>query len=215
MNDTIPGPERDADGTAPSEKPAGRVSRRDDIARIAMGLFAQNGFDGTSIRDIADAAGLTKPALYYHFQDKEALYEHVLDERMTRLNAAMREAVAQSEDPVEQIRLFILTHARRMDEDRTGWITSRHSFHSITDPERRQRISEMRREFEQLLRGRFQAAMAAGQLRDDIDPVLVTRMLLSAVNDLARWMRQGGGMTAEQVAEAYVTVTLRGLGADL
>lgn len=194
-------------------KPAGRASRRDDILRIAMGLFAQNGFDGTSIRDIADAAGLTKPALYYHFSDKEELYEHVLTERMTRLIAAMREAIALSDDPVQQVRLFILAHARRMDEDRTGWITSRHSFHSITDPERRERITEMRKEFEHILRGRLQAAMDRGLLKDDVSATLVARMLLSAVNDLARWMRPDGGMTAEEVARAYLDVTLRGLGA--
>jgi len=207
MNDTSP-----QAGDKPA-KASGRASRRDDILRIAMGLFAQNGFDGTSIRDIADAAGLTKPALYYHFSDKEELYEHVLNERMTRLNAAMREAMAHSDDPVLQIRLFVLAHARRMDEDRTGWITSRHSFHSITDPERRARIGEMRREFEHLLRDRIQVAMDRGLLKSDVSATLVTRMLLSAVNDLARWMRPDGGMTAEQVAGAYLDVTLRGLGA--
>lgn len=204
---------RQATATETTERNGGRASRRDEILRIAMGLFARNGFDGTSIRDIADAAGLTKPALYYHFSDKEELYEHVVTERMTRLNAAMREAIAGSDDPVEQVRLFVLAHARRMDADRTGWITARHSFHSITDPERRERIGRMRREFEHMLRDRFQDAMDRGLLSSEVSATLVTRMLLSAVNDLARWMRTDGGMTAEDAARAYLDVTLRGMSA--
>ncbi|WP_375691870.1 TetR/AcrR family transcriptional regulator [Pseudooceanicola sp. LIPI14-2-Ac024] len=198
--------------TRRGRKPA-RVSRRDDIARIAMGLFARNGFDGTSIRDIAEAAGLTKPALYYHFQDKEALYEYVLVERMTRLNAAVKAAVETSDDPLAQIGLFLETHARRMDEDRTGWVTSRQSFTSITDPERRARVTRLRDEFEHLLRDRIETAMQRGLLDRSASASTVARMLLSAVNDLARWMKPGGDLTAQEVARSYVEITLRGLGA--
>ena len=52
---------RQATATETTERNGGRASRRDEILRIAMGLFARNGFDGTSIRDIADAAGLATP----------------------------------------------------------------------------------------------------------------------------------------------------------
>ncbi len=189
------------------------TTRRDEIARVAQTLFARNGFDGTSIRDIADAAGLTKPALYYHFEDKEALYEHVLIERMTRLINSVEEDVTTSDDPVERIRLYLLTHATRMDLDRDNWLMSRQSFLSISDDARRARVTDLRDRFEHILRDLIQAAMDSGHLAGDASPALVARMLLSSVNDIPRWLKPGGGLTASDVAKSYVDVALNGLRA--
>ncbi|MGR3323087.1 MAG: TetR/AcrR family transcriptional regulator [Pseudooceanicola sp.] len=199
----------------PAPRKAGRVSRKDEIARIAVGLFARHGFDGTSIRDIANAAGLTKPALYYHFQDKEALYEHLLVERMTRLIASVREAVVAETDPIARIRAYIATHAGRMDQDRDGWLMSRQSFLAMHDVDRRQRVTGLRDEFERILRELFMEAIRSGSIDADTDPALVTRLVLSSVNDVPRWLKPKGGLTAREVASNYLDITLRGLGAKV
>ncbi len=151
--------------TNASGRKGGRLSRREDIARIALDLFARNGFEGTSIRDIAEAAGLTKPALYYHFQDKEALYEHVLVERMSGLIEGAHDAIASTDDPVERIRLFLDRHAARMDREREAWMVSRQSFLSLVDSARRERVTGLRDEYEGLLRDLIAAARPAGSTR--------------------------------------------------
>ena len=201
--------------TPPARRKSGRKSRRDQITDIAVELFAQNGFDRTSIRDIADAAGLTKPALYYHFQDKEALFEHVLVERMSELIASVSTAIDEVEDPLDRIRAFLVTHAGRMDDERDAWMMSRQSYPTLQDEDRRMRVTRLRDTFERTLRDLIQDAVDAGQLDADTNPTLVGRLLLSAVNDVPRWLRPNGRMTAREVARTYVDITLRGVGAAI
>ncbi len=74
------------------------------IARAAARLFAQRGYDATSVREIVEAAGVTKPTLYYHFGSKQALAEALLTRPMNRLIAQLRDLEATEPDPVERLR---------------------------------------------------------------------------------------------------------------
>jgi len=76
------------------------------IARVAAQLFAEQGYDATSVRTIVEAAAVTKPALYYYFQSKEGLAHYLLTEPMTRLVAGMQAILAgpaASLDKLEQL----------------------------------------------------------------------------------------------------------------
>jgi AcrR family transcriptional regulator len=70
------------------------------IARVAARLFAQNGYDATSVREIVEAAGVAKPTLYYYFRSKEGLAQALLNVPLTNLVGALRKAVSTLEDPV-------------------------------------------------------------------------------------------------------------------
>ncbi len=70
------------------------------IARVAARLFAQNGYDATSVREIVEAAGVAKPTLYYYFRSKEGLAQALLTLPLSNLVAALRQAVGTVEDPV-------------------------------------------------------------------------------------------------------------------
>jgi AcrR family transcriptional regulator len=70
------------------------------IARVAARLFAENGYDATSVREIALAAGVAKPTLYYYFRSKEGLAQALLTVPLANLVAALRKAVSTLEDPV-------------------------------------------------------------------------------------------------------------------
>ena len=70
---------------ATSIGPAALESRESQLLAIARQLFARDGFERTSLRDIAEAADITKAALYYYFPNKEALYERVVVESMQAL----------------------------------------------------------------------------------------------------------------------------------
>ncbi len=86
------------------------------IARTAARLFAERGYDATSVREIVEAAGVTKPTLYYHFGSKEGLAQAVLTRPMTefvaRLTAHLDEA-----DPVEGLVAHFRTHFEFLRED--------------------------------------------------------------------------------------------------
>lgn len=183
--------------------------RKEQIVSIATNLFARKGYEGTSLRDIAEAAGLTKAALYYHFPDKEKLYEGVVVTRMQGLNDTVQAAIAQANDPVEKIRLFLVASAARMDEDRSGWLASSNKFWSIDTPETRSAIVVLRDAFEHLLRDLVNDAIAQGRLRP-VDPASLGRLLLSGLNLIPRWHKPDGPLTAVQVVEQYLDMILTG-----
>lgn len=87
--------------TSPSRLPAPR--RRRQLLDVAVEVFAARGFHGTSMDDVADAAGVTKPVLYQHFSSKRQLYLELLDDVGGRLVAAVTGAVAGASGPREQV----------------------------------------------------------------------------------------------------------------
>lgn len=179
---------------------------------IAAALFGEKGYDGTSLRDIAEAAGLTKAALYYHFPDKERLYEAVIVTRMTALTEAVCEAIEATDDPVGKIRAFMVESARRLDSNRAGWLVASNLFWTLDSKGRSGEAIRLRDGFESMLRGLIADAVAGGQVRD-VDPATVGRLLLSGLNQLPRWHKPGGPLTAAQVMEQYFEIVLNGIAA--
>jgi TetR/AcrR family transcriptional regulator len=87
------------------------------IARVAARLFASRGYDATPVRAIVEAAGVTKPTLYYHFGSKEGLAQALLTEPMTRFVAGVRDLVAHGDDPVRTLEAFVEAHFAFCRED--------------------------------------------------------------------------------------------------
>src|SRR5437660_12620680 len=77
------------------------------VARVAARLFAARGYDATPVRAIVEAAGVTKPTLYYHFGSKEGLAQALLTVPMTRLVTTHEEVVADVADPVQALERLI------------------------------------------------------------------------------------------------------------
>ncbi|MBI1387422.1 MAG: TetR family transcriptional regulator [bacterium] len=96
--------------------PAVAPDTRQTIARAAIRLFAYNGFDGTSIRDIVEAAGVTKPVLYYYFSSKEALYRSLIDDIYARWMPKLEETLAQPVDFSVRLRNLLEYYFRCEDE---------------------------------------------------------------------------------------------------
>lgn len=96
------------------------------IARVAARLFATQGYDATSVRMIVEAAGITKPTLYYHFGSKEGLAQAVLTVPMLGLGRTLKAIIDEPGDPVEAlIRVFEAKFAfSREDPDRARFVFS-------------------------------------------------------------------------------------------
>ena len=91
----------------PTDRPATTrlpaAERRRQLLEVALQVFADKGFYGTSMNEVAEAAGVTKPVLYQHFTSKEALYRELVDELGTRLERAIVEGVADADGPRQQV----------------------------------------------------------------------------------------------------------------
>lgn len=104
-----------------AEAPAPEASKRERVLDAAEGLFAEGGFDGVSMRDIAAAAAVGLPLIVYHFETKQKLYRALFERRKTLFEArlaALRAPLAGGEDPVEHlVRAFVEPVMRIQDRD--------------------------------------------------------------------------------------------------
>jgi AcrR family transcriptional regulator len=79
------------------------AQRRSQLLSVAAALFAERGFSSTTMDDVAEAAGVTKPLLYQHFDSKKALYLELVDEIAQRILAAIAKATRKAEGPRSQV----------------------------------------------------------------------------------------------------------------
>jgi AcrR family transcriptional regulator len=86
--------------------------RRQQLVAVALELFARRGYRATTMDDIADAAGVTKPLLYQHFSSKRALYLELVDSIARELLTAVREAVMEADGPRQQVELGFAAYFR-------------------------------------------------------------------------------------------------------
>lgn len=93
------------------------VSTRERLLRAAVRLFASSGYRGVSMRDLADAVGITPPALYNHFPGKEALYQAAVEEAFTVSARRMLAALELPAAPIERLQGFVLELARELERN--------------------------------------------------------------------------------------------------
>jgi TetR/AcrR family transcriptional regulator, cholesterol catabolism regulator len=184
--------------------------REAQLLAIARRLFAQKGFDATSLRDIAEVAQITKAALYYYFPNKDALYERVVIESMDSLLAEVKAAVARVPTPMQKVRAFLHASAESMEQRRDQWVAGSNAFWQAGATGRRGLALHQRDAYEQLLRGCVMDGIAQGELRA-VDPAMACRLLLSGLNQMSRWHRTGGRLTATEVIDQYLDIVLLGL----
>jgi AcrR family transcriptional regulator len=98
-----------------TERTEGEVARQ--IARAAARLFAERGYDATSVREIVEAAGVTKPTLYYHFGSKEGLAQALLTVPMTAFSARLKACLDETPDPVANLAAQLEAHFEFIRED--------------------------------------------------------------------------------------------------
>ncbi len=97
-------------------------ARREQILDVALEVFARSGFHGSSMNDVADAAGVTKPVLYQHFDSKRELYQALLDEVGNRLLRSIAKAVAEATDGKSQTELGFQAYFRWVADDHDAFL---------------------------------------------------------------------------------------------
>lgn len=195
---------------AAGTEPSLRDGREAQLLAIARRLFAQKGFDATSLRDIAEEAQITKAALYYYFPNKDALYERVVIDSMDSLLAEVSAAVERAPTPTAKVRAFLHASADVLHHTRDRWLAGSNAFWQAGATGRRGLALQQRDAYEHLLRECLAAGIANGELRP-VDPAMAGRLLLSGLNQMARWYRPGGALSATEVIDQYLDIVLLGL----
>jgi AcrR family transcriptional regulator len=171
----------------------------DSLTDVALRVFADRGFDGASMDDVARAAGITKAAIYHHVSGKEALLERGLRRALEALFAVLDEQAARAGRPIERLRHII----RRVVElsievlpELTVLVRVRGN-----SPAEREALKR-RRAFDAAVSAVVREAQAAGEFDAGLDAALFVRLAFGMCNSIVEWYRPGGRIAPAGLADA-------------
>jgi AcrR family transcriptional regulator len=180
---------------------------QESVLRVAIELFNRQGYDATSMGDLARELGLTKSAIYHHVPSKERLLELALDEALGELTAALEAVRADpSHSPEERLRAAVRSSVLVLAGHLPA-VTLLLRVRGNTPAE--QKALARRRDIDHLLAEMVREAAEAGAIRADVDPLLASRLLFGTVNSMTEWLRDDSD--AEALADAVTTLAFDGL----
>jgi AcrR family transcriptional regulator len=164
-------------------------ARRSELTRQAARLFAEQGYHGTSISDLADALGVQKGSLYHHIESKQDLLYEAMRDGAAAFHSAL-DAIPEDAAPLEKIRLALRGHLRVVAEQLDVATVFVREWRYL-EGERREEIVRERHRYEERVRALFREGRELGVLRTDLDDATAALLALSAVNWAYTWLRPG------------------------
>ncbi|MFG2141225.1 TetR/AcrR family transcriptional regulator [Streptomyces sp. NPDC048650] len=185
--------------------------RRRELLAIAAEVFAAQGYNATTVRRIADEAGMLAGSLYYHFDSKESMVDEILATFLTELWEGYDAVLAAGLGPRETIEALVTESFREIDRHRAAVaIYQKESRHLAGQP-RFGYLADSQRKFEKLWLGTLERGVADGIFRADLDIRLTYRFLRDTVWVAASWYRPGGRHSPEEIARQYLSMVLDGV----
>ena len=180
----------------------------EELLEVVAREFLERGYDATSMEDLSRATGRTKSSIYHHVSGKEELLRLAVARAVDALFAVLEEEGARQGRAVERLEHVVRGSARVLAAE-LPYVTLLLRVRGNTEAERW--ALERRREFDRRLTLLVRAAADDGDVRGDLDPRLVTRLLFGMVNSLVEWFRPGGAHGRRQVEDAVVALAFDGL----
>lgn len=175
------------------------LSRKEEILSAAASLFRRQGFERTSVREIAQVLGMTSGSLFYHFASKEDLLVMIMEEGLRDITQAVRQAQTAHQGLSQRLLAMVHQHLAALLGPRLDAMTVLlYEWRSLS-PEAQQRILALRDAYEDLWTQSLQQAADQGLI--DADVALVRQTLLGALNWSAQWYRPGGRLGIHALAE--------------
>ena len=180
------------------------------VLRRAIDLFNEQGYDATSMGDLARELGLTKSAIYHHVPSKSHLLAEALDEALDELTAAVEAGVAPADgrSAADRLRRTVQRSVEVLVDHQPA-VTLLLRVHGNSEIEKA--ALKRRRRIDTRLASLVGRAAEEGALRADLDPDLVSRLLFGMVNSLVEWYRPSGPVDVEQLADAVTAIAFEGL----
>ncbi|MFB7860764.1 TetR/AcrR family transcriptional regulator [Streptomyces sp. NPDC056069] len=180
------------------------------LLRVAVGVFNERGYDGTSMEHLSKAAGISKSSIYHHVAGKEELLQRAVSRALDGLFAILDEPAAGRGRAIERVE-YVTRRTVEVLIEELPYVTLLLRVRGNTTTERW--AMERRREFDHRVAELLKAAVADGDLRADVDIRLATRLLFGMINSLVEWFRPQHDSVAEldQLADTVVHLAFDGL----
>ena len=186
------------------------LDSRQEILRAAARLFQQQGYDATSMNDVAAALGLSKGGLYHHFQSKDEILFHLMDHAMEITQERVINPVRGIADPEERLRMLIRRHIAVVLSERDREITVMlHENHPLP-PALRKRINARKKEYVHFVESLIAEVQRARQAKGSVSPRAAAFALLGMINWIYQWYQPGGSLHEEDLARQYAEIFFGG-----
>ena len=178
------------------------------MLEVIVSVFNDHGYEAATLELIAKRLGLSKSAVYHHFDSKSAMLELALDRVLGALEAVFDAPEANEGSALLRTR-FVVRAAVRVACEQHRYLTLLLRLRGNSEAELR--AMERRRAVDARLRRIFEDSLAEGTLRVDIDPGLAERFTFGLINSIVEWYRPEGGLRPEQIADAVILFMRGGL----
>lgn len=181
-------------------------SPRGRVLRAAAHLFRTQGYERTTVRDLARVVGIQSGSLFHHFKTKEDILCAVMEEGIRFNHDRMQEAVAAGQGPRQQLRNLIRAELESILGDTGDAMTVLVYEWNAVSPDRQRELLALREHYEAFWLQVLADARAQGLLRHD--PFITRRLLAGAIGWTRNWYRHKGPLTLEQLTEQVLEMAL-------
>ncbi len=180
----------------------------DSLTDVALRVFAERGYDGATMDDVARAAGITKASIYHHVTGKEALLERGLRRALDALFSVLEEPESRNGSPIERVR-YVVGRVAQITFDLLPEVSVLFRVRGNSNVERE--VIERRRKFDRIVAGLLLEGQRDGSMRGDVDPAVATRLIFGMSNSVVEWYRPGGRASQAELADAIVALVFDGV----
>jgi len=180
----------------------------ESLLAVAVTVFNERGYDGTSMEDLSRRLGIAKSSIYYHVTSKEDLLAMALDRALDGLFSVAAQARARDEPAIDRLEHLVRGSVGVL-ADTLPYVTLLLRARGNTDTERR--ALSRRRQFDQIVADLVIQAESDGDIRPDVDPAVTARLLFGMVNSIVEWYRPGSARARDGLADAVCAVAFDGL----
>jgi AcrR family transcriptional regulator len=185
--------------------------RREHLVKLAAELFAKKGYQATTVRNIADEAGILSGSLYHHFDSKESIVDEILSSFFNELTAANQAALEKGGDPRAVISDLVRICFNTLVPHRAAIMVMQNDWNYLKQFDRFDYLSRSEEETERMWIGQIERGQETSLFRDDIDPKLTYRMIRDTIWVTVRWFQPGGRLDAQGLADHYIKVLFDGI----
>ncbi|MBJ7462084.1 MAG: TetR family transcriptional regulator [Mycolicibacterium sp.] len=187
------------------------ASRRDELLQLAATMFADRGLKSTTVRDIADSAGILSGSLYHHFKSKEQMVEEVLKDFLDWLFERYQEIVAGESTPLDRVKGLFMASFEAIEHRHAQVVIYQDEAKRLSALPQFAFVDDRNREQRKMWVDLLHEGIADGSFRPDLDVDLVYRFIRDTTWVSVRWYQPGGPLTAEEVGRQYLAIVLGGI----
>ena len=187
------------------------TERREEILALATRIFADKGYASTTVREIADSAGILSGSLYHHFPSKESMLHEIMHGFLDGTIEQYRATLARGGEPLVVLRALVHDAFESLGANPAALAVMINEFNFLVQFPRFAYLREGAEDTEQLWCSVIEAGMGTGDIRADIEPRMLYRFMRDTIWISVRWYHPDGRYHPDQIADFYIDVLLDGI----